>query len=135
MDESAKVLKAAFDTAIQADGYRLPELFCGFDRIKGQGPTSYPVACAPQAWSVGALFMLLQACLGLRIRAAENTITFCQPVLPTFLKEITISNLRIENKQVILQIRRSKEGIDVNLLSPDNDVKIEVVNKPVLQKV
>lgn len=135
MDESVKVLKAAFDTAIQADGYRLPELFCGFDRIKGQGPTSYPVACAPQAWSVGALFMLLQACLGLRIRAAENTITFCQPVLPTFLKEITISNLRIENKQVILQIRRSKEGIDVNLLSPDNDVKIEVVNKPVLQKV
>lgn len=135
MDESAKVLKAAFDTAIQADDYRLPELFCGFDRIKGQGPTSYPVACAPQAWSVGAIFMLLQACLGLRIRAAENTISFCQPVLPSFLKEITISNLRIENKQVILQIRRGKEGVDVNLLSPDNDVKIEVVNKPVLQTV
>ena len=135
MDESAKVLKAAFDTAIQADDYRLPELFCGFDRIKGQGPTSYPVACSPQAWSVGALFLLLQACLGLKIRAAENTITFCQPVLPSFLKEITISNLRIENKQVVLQIRRGKEGIDVNLLSPESDVKIEVLNKPVLQTV
>src|SRR5688500_19013767 len=135
MEESAKVLKVTFDTAIQADDYRLPELFCGFDRIKGQGPTSYPVACAPQAWSVGALFMLLQACLGLRIRAAENTITFCQPVLPSFLKEITISNLRIGDKQVVLQIRRGKEGIDVNLLSPDTDVKIEVVNKPVLHTV
>jgi glycogen debranching enzyme len=131
MDEVSKVLKAVFDTAVHADDYRLPELFCGFDRIKGQGPTSYPVACAPQAWSVGALFMLIQSCLGMRIHAAQNTISFCHPVLPSFLKEITISNLRLNDKQVILQIRRSKEGIDVALLSAGTDVKIELHNKPI----
>jgi glycogen debranching enzyme len=135
MDEVSKVMKGVFDTAIYADDYRLPELFCGFDRVKGQGPTSYPVACAPQAWSVGAIFMLIQSCLGMKIKAAENTISFCHPVLPSFLKEITISNLRINNKQVIVQVRRNNEGIDVNLLSPDTDIKIDVKNTVVLETV
>ena len=44
------------------DLHRLPELFCGFPRRPGEGPTLYPVACAPQAWAAGAVFMLLQAC-------------------------------------------------------------------------
>jgi glycogen debranching enzyme len=131
MDEVVKVFKGVFDTAVHSENYRLPELFCGFDRIKGQAPTSYPVACAPQAWSVGALFMLIQSCLGMRIKAAENTISFCHPVLPAFLRELTISNLRINNQQVILQIRRSEEGIDVTLLNAV-DVKIEVNNKQIL---
>jgi glycogen debranching enzyme len=135
MDEVSKILSAAFDTAVHADDYRLPELFCGFDRIKGQGPTSYPVACVPQAWSVGAIFLILQACLGMKIKAAENTISFSHPVLPAFLKEITISNLRINDKQVILQIRKSKAGIDVTLLNQGTDVKIEVTNKGVMEVV
>ena len=33
------------------DLHRMPELFCGFAREPGEGPTLYPVACAPQAWS------------------------------------------------------------------------------------
>jgi glycogen debranching enzyme len=42
----------------------MPELFCGFPRRTGEGPTLYPVSCAPQAWAAGALFMLLEACSG-----------------------------------------------------------------------
>jgi glycogen debranching enzyme len=128
-DEVSKVMKAVFDTAVHSDDYRLPELFCGFDRVKGQGPTSYPVACAPQAWSVGSVFILLQSCLGLRINAAENTLYFHQPSLPSFLKEITISNLRINNKLVILQIRKTDEGIEAHLLSPAADVRIVIQNR------
>ena len=30
--------------------FRLPELFCGFDRAAA-GPVPYPVACSPQAWA------------------------------------------------------------------------------------
>ena len=28
---------------------------------KGKGPTLYPVACSPQAWAAGSVFMVLQA--------------------------------------------------------------------------
>jgi glycogen debranching enzyme len=40
---------------------RLPELFCGFDREAGEGPIAYPVACLPQAWAAGSVFLMLQA--------------------------------------------------------------------------
>ena len=38
----------------------------------GEGPTLYPVACAPQAWAAGSVFLLLQACLGLDIDAPKG---------------------------------------------------------------
>ena len=34
----------------------------------GEAPIAYPVACLPQAWAAGSVFMLLQACLGLHRR-------------------------------------------------------------------
>jgi glycogen debranching enzyme len=43
----AHLFKALFDAATYMDLRRLPELFCGFRREKGRGPTLYPVACAP----------------------------------------------------------------------------------------
>ncbi len=56
---------------------RLPELFCGFHRRpETSGPTLYPVACSPQAWAAGSVFMLVQACLGLTIDAPAKKIVF-----------------------------------------------------------
>ena len=133
MSETSQVFKAMYDVSQQFTGRRLPELFCGFNRVKGQSPTSYPVACSPQAWSVGAVFMMLQACLGLKINAATNTISFSQPTLPTFLREITITNLRINDKVLILQIRRSTEGVEVNQLSSESDVIIQVDRQKALE--
>ena len=34
----------------------------------GEPPIAYPVACLPQAWAAGSVFMMLQACLGLTDR-------------------------------------------------------------------
>jgi glycogen debranching enzyme len=129
MNEVSRVIAGTYDTALYMPEQRLPELFCGFDREKGKAPTSYPVACSPQAWSVGAVFLLLQACLGMKIKAATNTISFCHPVLPPFLNEITITNLRVNNKPVILQIRKGKEGLDAVLLTPGSGITIEIKNQ------
>ncbi|HEX8040432.1 MAG TPA: amylo-alpha-1,6-glucosidase [Chryseosolibacter sp.] len=133
MAETVQILSGIFDATDHIQLRRLPELFCGFSKVKGKAPTLYPVACSPQAWAVGAVFMLLQACLGLKINAAHNTITFCHPVLPDFLSEVTITNLRINNKQIILQIRKSSKGIEAQLLSPGADAEIIMENKPILE--
>ena len=61
---------------------RLPELFCGFDRRPGEGPTLYPVACSPQAWSAGTVFLLLQAALGMTVDATAHTVSLSGPRLP-----------------------------------------------------
>lgn len=129
MNEVIQVLSATFDTATAMEAQRLPELFCGFDRKKGQPPTGYPVACSPQAWSVAAVFLMIQACLGMHIQADKNTITFNYPVLPGNVKELTITNLRLNNKQLALQVRKVEEGIEVIPLTPAGDLKIEILKK------
>ncbi|MET5020639.1 amylo-alpha-16-glucosidase, partial [Burkholderia pseudomallei] len=67
------LLRALFEAAVCFD-MRLPVLFCGFPRRRGEPPTAYPVAGLPQAWAAGAPFMMLQACLGLSVVAARGEV-------------------------------------------------------------
>ena len=64
----------------QASAYRLPELFCGFDRDSTGAPVAYPVACSPQAWAAGAPLMLIRTMLGLRADASAGQLTLDKPV-------------------------------------------------------
>ena len=65
-----------FDASLFVDLHRMPELFCGFVRRPGEGPTLYPVACGPQSWAAASVYLLLQACLGLVIVAPRSRIRF-----------------------------------------------------------
>jgi len=60
-----KIMEGLFDASIFFPFHRVPELFCGLPRRPYEGPTHYPVACNPQSWAAAAVFLLLQACLGL----------------------------------------------------------------------
>src|SRR5690606_17822665 len=63
--EAARIFEALFGASVYTELRRLPELFCGFARMRGQGPTLYPVACSPQAWAAAAPIGLIATCLGL----------------------------------------------------------------------
>ena len=59
----AHLIEPIFHGLCRAAGWmdqrRLPELFCGFNLKRGRGPILYPVACSPQAWASGSLFMMI----------------------------------------------------------------------------
>src|SRR4030095_7188004 len=74
--EAMKLTAGLFDSSLFLELQRLPELFCGFRRRKGEGPTLYPVACSPQSWSVAAVFMLLESCLHMEFSAPEKKVFF-----------------------------------------------------------
>jgi glycogen debranching enzyme len=106
--------------------HRLPELFCGFHkRGDSSAPTLYPVACSPQAWAAGSVFMLLRAALGVSIRAADRVIRFSNPTLPAGLDELRIENLRVQDASVDILMRRHQEGVSVEVT--DRNGEIEVV--------
>lgn len=94
---------------------RLPELFCGFDRRRGEGPTNYPVACSPQAWAVGSVYMMLQACLGLEIRAQEKAVHFHQPRLPKGIDTLEISHWKIDQMPVHLRAYRKEDTVELEI--------------------
>ena len=121
-----KVSTGIFDTAMAVDLERLPELFCGFKRRKGEAPTAYPVACSPQAWAIASAFILVQSMLGLKVIAKENLLHFKKPSLPPYIEDITIKNLKVKDKEVVLQVRKQKGEIVVTLLSHEDEIKVEV---------
>jgi glycogen debranching enzyme len=103
---------------------RLPELICGFGRRPGKGPTLYPVACSPQAWAAGSVFMLLQACLGLEIRASESRVYLHHSALPEKVQHVRIRNLRVGNCSVDLACERYAETVSINILRRQGNLEI-----------
>jgi glycogen debranching enzyme len=122
--ESLKVMQALFDASLYIELQRLPELYCGFVRRSGEGPTAYPVACSPQAWSVAAVFMLLQACLRLDINALEKRLVFDKPVLPEYIDKITITDLMLGTTPCSMEIFRHQYDVGFNIHQKPEDWEI-----------
>jgi glycogen debranching enzyme len=123
-DLALRITSGLLDLSSEVMFHRLPELICGFGRRPGKGPTLYPVACSPQAWAAGSVFMLLQACLGLEIRASESRIYLHHSALPEKLQHIRIRNLRVGNASVDLACERYADSVSVNILRRTGEVEI-----------
>jgi glycogen debranching enzyme len=121
-----RLFSAIFHASIFTELHRLPELYCGFRRQPGEGPTLYPVACSPQAWASGAMFMMLQASLGLTIEAVPGRLLFNHPGLPDWLGEVNVRGLRVGNGQVDLDIHRHERDVEINVVNRRGDVKVIV---------
>jgi len=102
---SAKLLSALFGAAVHFE-MRLPELYCGFVRRNGEPPVGYPVACLPQAWSSGAAFMMLQACLGITIDGLSGVVQIDRPELPPEIDHLAIRHIAVGNAHVDLAFQR-----------------------------
>ena len=127
-ESAAMVLAGLLDASLFFDLHRLPELFCGFPRRAGESPTLYPVACAPQAWAAGAVFLLVEACLGLSVSAPKQTLVFSKPVLPAFLPKVSIRDLKVGDARVDLLLTRHDEGdVGVNVLRRDGVLEVLIL--------
>jgi glycogen debranching enzyme len=122
-----RVFKGLFDAATYMDLRRLPELFCGFQRGRGRGPTHYPVACSPQAWASATPFTLIEASLGLQFDPIANEIRLHNPRLPPFLDWVVLRNLRLKQSSVDLKIRRHANDVSVEILERRGQLQVAVV--------
>jgi glycogen debranching enzyme len=123
-EAAVALLQALFEAAVNFD-MRLPELFCGFMRQRGEPPTAYPVACLPQAWAAGAPFMILEACLGIKIDADREEVLIEQPALPEGIDWLEVRNLRIGAKTVSIVF--SRVGGKVVASADNRDVRVATV--------
>jgi glycogen debranching enzyme len=127
MKDALKLCGALFQASLFLELQRLPELFCGFMRRYGEGPTAYPVACSPQAWSVGAVFLLLKACLHIEIDGVKKRVTFRKPSMPEFINTISLSGLELfEGKKASFEIHRYKEDTGLSVQECPGDWQITV---------
>lgn len=121
-----RVFEGLFAASTYMELRRLPELFCGFRRRRGAGPTLYPVACAPQAWASGTPFLLLQACLGLEFDPFTRSIRFRNPRLPAFCDEITLRNIGFDDAKVDVMLRRVDEHVSLRVLRSTGEIQVSM---------
>jgi glycogen debranching enzyme len=122
-----QVFQGLFDAASYMDLRRLPELYCGFARRRGRGPTLYPVACAPQAWASATPFSLIEASLGLEFDPDAREIRLRNPRLPWFLGELVLRNLQLESASVDLMVRRHGDEVSIELLRTSGKIQVSAV--------
>jgi len=120
------VFAGMFDVSLHVDQHRLPELFCGFDKRSGEGPTLYPVACSPQAWAAASVFYLLQSSLGLSFNPHRAEIQFHNPKLPKFLEALEINGLWTKDGCVDLRLQRYPNNVGIDVLNKEGDTKVIV---------
>jgi glycogen debranching enzyme len=123
----AKLFDGLFGAGAYMDLRRLPELFCGFRRQRGHGPTLYPVACAPQAWASATPFTLLEASLGLQFDPFAGEIRLCNPQLPPSLDEVMLRNLQLGASSVDLRVRRHRDTVSLDTPRISGDIRVSIV--------
>jgi glycogen debranching enzyme len=121
------LFEGLFRAGTYIDPGRLPELFCGFQRQRGHGPTLYPVACAPQAWASATPFALLEASLGLEFDPFANEIRLCNPRLPAFLGEVMLRNVQLGSSRIDLRVRRHNDTVSLDTPWISGGIRVSVV--------
>jgi glycogen debranching enzyme len=123
-----RILSGLLDLSAVVDLHRLPELVCGFHRRDGgEFPTLYPVACAPQAWAAGAVFLLLEACLGLRVDAHARRVSFQRAALPEAIDWIRLTNVAVADARVDILLTRHPYDVGVTVARRQGVVEIVAV--------
>jgi glycogen debranching enzyme len=87
----------------------------------------YPLACAPQAWAAGSVFLLLSASLGLVVNGREGRVILSKPTLPPFLREVDLKGLRVGDASVDLHFHADEGDVGVVVTRREGDVEVVVV--------
>ena len=124
-----EVARGTFDLAERYQLHRLPEAVGGHPRDRAHPfPGLYPQACWPQAWSAGAVIIMLQAMLGLRPLAPLGLL-LVYPELPEWLPDLTLRGLRVGDSALTIRFQRQRDGTtDYRVL--ERHGRVRVVREP-----
>jgi glycogen debranching enzyme len=126
-DTGAGALSSGLLSAAQHfPAFRLPELFCGFDRSATGAPIAYHVACSPQAWAAGATLMIIGTILGLQADASAKRLTLDRPNLPADLTKVVIQGIRVGDASCDLLLHRWRGLTSAEVLRKDGPLEVVV---------
>ena len=127
LEPMKRIVSAIFQAVSFMENQRLPELFGGFSRTPYMGPTPYPLACQPQAWASGAIFMFIQAMLGIEGQGTHNRLVFRDPSLPSGIQWVEMANLKAGSSMLHLIVHSGKVSGSLEILEKTGDVEVVVI--------
>lgn len=101
--------QALFELAQLYPDYRIPECIGGQPRGERSTPAAYPQANTPQLWNATAFPLVVQTLFGI-VPFAHYELLFVDPVLPSWLPELIVRNVRVGQAVVTLRAWRTDDG-------------------------
>jgi glycogen debranching enzyme len=86
------------------------------------------VACLPQAWAAGAIFMLLQACLGVSVNGRKGEIRVDHPRLPIGIDSLRIDGLRVGPARADLLFQHAGDRV-IAVPGPHSSPEIPLITR------
>jgi glycogen debranching enzyme len=120
----AEAARIAHDVSVAASHFllnQLPELYTAPERMEANFPVQYIGANVPQAWAAGSVFMLTQALLGFLPDAPRGKL-YVDPLLPKWLPDLTIRDLRIGANKLDLRFWREGDETAFEVTKGDPNV-------------
>jgi hypothetical protein len=115
------VFMGLFDAASYTDLRRLPELFCGFRRERGRGPTLYPVAKRDAVHTPGGSTRARIRCAGAAKFGLRN------PRLPVFLNEVVLRELQLGPSSLDLRVHGHGDDVSLEVLRTRGQIQVSIV--------
>lgn len=107
--------------------FRLPELFCGFRRRGDEPPVPYEVACKPQAWAAGSVFLMLKSMIGLSMEMDQSHVVFHSPILTSKVGMMEIQGLQGRDWEMDIVLRSAKNGTSLDVARRSGKVRVLTV--------
>jgi glycogen debranching enzyme len=125
--ETQTLLDALVDASTFFEYRRWPEVYAGVGKRVGGVLGRQPDASRPQAWSAGAIFLLLQTILGVATPAFSGKLDIT-PVLPASLDSIEARNMALAGGTVSLRLVRDHSSVLMEII--ENTADLDIVIHP-----
>ena len=113
--EAGRIARDISDAGSHFMANQLPELYTTLERDETTFPVQYLGANVPQAWAAGSVFFLMQAILGIVPDAPRGKL-YLDPVLPSWLPDITLSDLQLGTQRFDIRFWRDGETTRFDVL-------------------
>ncbi len=109
-DVAEVLARAVLEAGIAFPHRRIPEFWCGTNRVAGAPPVEHDRSCSPQAWSAAAPFSLLTTLLGLQADPQLRRLRIA-PVATPLWRRLEVTGLHFAGHRIDFAI----EGDGVKL--------------------
>ena len=109
-EAAGRALARLFEASVHFDK-SVPELFCGFARIAGEGPVGYPVAYVPQAWAGASAYMLPKAMLSSKTDACAREIRVVCRSLPVGADHVVNRDIDVDGVKICVEPHRIEDRV------------------------
>jgi glycogen debranching enzyme len=113
--EAARIARAISAAGSHFLFNQLPELYTSTERREADFPVQYLGANVPQAWAAGSVFTLMQVMLGIMPDARTGKL-YLDPELPSWLPDLTVLDLRMDQYQFDIRFWREGEETKFEVL-------------------